>query len=445
MILVGLIAAWWFATDVVGVPGYVLPPPEQVLRALISGLSRAPWDKAGYWYHAGVTVWEAVLGFAIGSALGAIVGLVLSHWPLLGKSWYPYIVGFQSLPKVALAPLMVVWFGFGLEGKVFITAIITFFPVLVNMMAGYQAVEPERIELARSCNASELHLLTKIVIPSCLPFLFAGLGVASVLSILGAVVGEFVGASAGLGMLLMQYNQAMEISPMFAVILLLAVIGFSNELRRHADRAPLLLLGAAIDCDGATMINLNRGDHAMSTRFGRATFALTLAIGMSCWFVTAVPAQAQKKMTLVQMHPNMGIGEEVFLYAVPKRLGYFAAEGLEVDIQNSQTGMISAQALQANSAQIGTTAAAAIMTVRSKMATSSPSSTSSATPALSWWCSRTRRSRSSRHTSRETDLVGHDDHRHPSLASSSMTASTSPTSSGSSAEVGSSNSITLGS
>ncbi len=226
LIFVGLVAIWWLATDVLRVPAYILPPPEQVLRALIGGLSRLPWDKASYWYHAGITIWEALLGFAIGSAAGAFLGLALSHWPLLGKSWYPYIVGFQSLPKVALAPLMVVWFGFGLEGKVFITAIITFFPVLVNMMAGYQAVEPERIELARSCNASELHLLTKIIIPSCLPFLFAGLGVASVLAILGAVVGEFVGASAGLGMLLMQYNQAMEISPMFAVILLLAVIGF---------------------------------------------------------------------------------------------------------------------------------------------------------------------------------------------------------------------------
>ena len=225
-LLVVMVAGWWLATDVLGMPAYVLPPPGQVLRALIGGLSRAPWDKAGLWYHAGVTVWEALVGFAVGSLFGALLGLVLSHWPILGKSWYPYIVGFQSLPKVALAPLMVVWFGFGLEGKVFITAIITFFPVLVNMMAGYQAVEPERIELARSCNASEVHLLTKIIIPSCLPFLFAGLGVASVLSILGAVVGEFVGASAGLGMLLMQYNQAMEIAPMFAVILLLAVIGF---------------------------------------------------------------------------------------------------------------------------------------------------------------------------------------------------------------------------
>jgi NitT/TauT family transport system permease protein len=225
-ILVALLAAWWLASNVLGAPAYVLPPPQEVLQATIRGLSRAPWDKASYWYHGGITVWEALFGFAIGSALGAILGLALSHWPILGKSWYPYIVGFQSLPKVALAPLMVVWFGFGLEGKIFITAIITFFPVLVNMMAGYQAVEPERIELARSCNASEWHLLTKIIIPSWLPFLFAGLGVASVLSILGAVVGEFVGASAGLGMLLMQYNQSMEIAPLFAVILLLAVIGF---------------------------------------------------------------------------------------------------------------------------------------------------------------------------------------------------------------------------
>jgi NitT/TauT family transport system permease protein len=225
-ILVVLLAGWWFTTDVLRVPPYIVPPPQDVLRAAIGGLSRAPWDRGSFWYHAGITVWEALAGFAIGSTMGAILGLAMSHWPILGRSWHPYIVGFQSLPKVAIAPLMVVWFGFGLEGKIFITAIITFFPVLVNMMAGYQAVEPERIELARSCNASEFDLLTKIIIPSCLPFLFAGLGVASVLSILGAVVGEFVGASAGLGMLLMQYNQALETPPMFAVIVLLAVIGF---------------------------------------------------------------------------------------------------------------------------------------------------------------------------------------------------------------------------
>ncbi len=230
-ILVVLLAAWWLGSNVLGAPAYIIPAPEDVLRALVHGLTRAPWDHGGLWYHTGVTVWEALLGFAIGSATGATLGIALAHWPILGKSWYPYIVGFQSLPKVALAPLMVVWFGFGIEGKVFITAVMTFFPVLVNMMAGYLAVEPERIELARSCNASEWQLLSKIIVPSCLPFLFAGLGVASVLSIIGAVVGEFAGASAGLGMLLMQYNQSLEIAPLFAVIVLLGVIGF---LMSHA-------------------------------------------------------------------------------------------------------------------------------------------------------------------------------------------------------------------
>ena len=230
-ILVTLLAGWWLACHVFGAPSYVVPAPENVGRALINGLTRAPWDSGGYWYHAGITVWEALLGFVLGSAAGAVLGFALSHWPLLGRSWYPYIVGFQSLPKVALAPLMVVWFGFGLEGKVFITAVITFFPVLVNTMAGYQSVEPDRIELARSCDASEWHLLTKIIFPSCLPFLFAGLSVASVLAILGAVVGEFVGAKSGLGMLLMQYDQQMELAPLFAVILLLALIGF---LMNHA-------------------------------------------------------------------------------------------------------------------------------------------------------------------------------------------------------------------
>ncbi len=226
VILLVLLAGWWLACHVFRAPAYVIPAPENVWQAVIHGLAHAPWDRAGYWYHSGITVWEALLGFSIGSAAGAILGFALSHWPLVGKSWYPYIVGFQSLPKVALAPLMVVWFGFGLEGKVFITAIITFFPVLVNTMAGYHSVDPDRIHLARSCNASEWHLLSKIIFPSCLPFLFAGLSVASVLAILGAVVGEFVGAKAGLGMLLLQYDQQMELAPLFAIILLLGLIGF---------------------------------------------------------------------------------------------------------------------------------------------------------------------------------------------------------------------------
>jgi NitT/TauT family transport system permease protein len=216
---------WWLATHRLGVPPYVLPAPDDVLRSAIAGLSLGIFNPSSYWFHAGVTIWEAILGFVLGSVFGAVLGIALSHWTILGKVSYPYIVAFQSLPKVALAPLMVVWFGFGIDGKVLITAVITFFPVLANMMAGYQSVDPDRIELARSCKASEFDLLTKIILPSSLPFLFAGLSTASVLAILGAIVGEFVGASAGLGMLLMQYNQSLETAPMFAIIIILGLIG----------------------------------------------------------------------------------------------------------------------------------------------------------------------------------------------------------------------------
>jgi NitT/TauT family transport system permease protein len=225
IVFVSIVLSWWSAAHVFGVPTYVLPRPEDVLLALLRGLGRGPTDVAGYWFHIGVTVWEALLGFVIGSLLGAAIGLAICHWALLGKIAYPYVVAFQAIPKVALAPLAVVWFGFGIEGKVLITAVISFFPVLVNVMAGYDAVEPERLDLARSCHASSRHILTKIIIPSLLPYLFAGLSTASVLAVLGAIVGEFVGASAGLGMLLMQYNQALEIAPLFAVILILGVVG----------------------------------------------------------------------------------------------------------------------------------------------------------------------------------------------------------------------------
>jgi NitT/TauT family transport system permease protein len=187
---------------------------------------KGPFDQSGFWFHTGITLWEAVLGFLVGSFVGVVIGFAVTHWKILGRVSYPYLVGFQSLPKVALAPLLVIWFGFGIEGKVMITSVITFFPMLINSMSGYRSVEPDRIDLARSCNASEAQIFWKIILPSSMPFLFAGLGVSSVLALLGAIVGEFVGARAGLGILLMQYQQSMQIAPVFAVLIILAVLGF---------------------------------------------------------------------------------------------------------------------------------------------------------------------------------------------------------------------------
>jgi NitT/TauT family transport system permease protein len=226
LVFVATLLAWHLATTYLSIPIFVLPPPLHVWDSLVAGLSRGPFDTTGFWYHTGITVWEAVLGFLLGSAVGLALGLALAQWRMFERIAYPYIVAFQSLPKVALAPLVVIWFGFGIEGKVVITSVITFFPVLINTIAGHHSVDPDRIDLARSCNATSAQIMWKIVLPSALPFIFAGLNVASVLAILGAIVGEFVGAQAGLGMLLIQYDQSMQIAPVFAILLILCVIGY---------------------------------------------------------------------------------------------------------------------------------------------------------------------------------------------------------------------------
>lgn len=227
LLLVVLIGLWAYATRTFAVPEFILPSPQKVFGALWGGLTQ-PFDSpAGLWYHAGVTLLEAALGFILGCSAGALAGLAVAHFRIVDQVMYPYIIALQSLPKIALAPLLVIWFGFGIEPKVLITSIITFFPLLVNTIAGYRAVDAERIELARSFNASALQIIWKIRLPSALPYIFAGLNIAAVLSLLGAIVGEFVGAQAGLGVLLLQYNTEMNIAGTYAVFIVLALLGYS--------------------------------------------------------------------------------------------------------------------------------------------------------------------------------------------------------------------------
>jgi len=237
LILVLLLASWHYSTKHLSIPSFILPPPIEVWDALVAGLLTGPRDMAGFWYHGGVTVAESLLGFFIGSGVGVVVGFALARWKFLESVALPYIIGFQALPKVALAPLLIIWFGFGIEGKVLISAILSFFPVLVNSMAGYRSVDPTGIDLARSCNASEWQIFCKIILPSSLPFVFAGLNVASILAMLGAIVGEFVSSRSGLGSLLMQYQQSMQIAPVFAVLIVLAFVGYAMNIAvRLAER-----------------------------------------------------------------------------------------------------------------------------------------------------------------------------------------------------------------
>lgn len=198
----------------------------EVLRWLVRGFSEPYSSPGSYWPHLVVTLMESLIGFVGGVVVGVLCGFGLAHWPTAERVFYPYIQAFNALPKIAIAPLMVVWLGFGYEPKIWMAGILVFFPMMVNSMAGYHSVEPDRIDLARACSATRGQIFWKIIVPSSLPFIFAGLHMATVLAVLGAIVGEFVGATSGLGMLLLQYNNNMQMGGVFAILFVLGSIGY---------------------------------------------------------------------------------------------------------------------------------------------------------------------------------------------------------------------------
>ncbi|TCT06108.1 ABC transporter permease [Aquabacter spiritensis] len=224
-VLIVLLLVWQYGVVLFDVPTFILPPPTDVATALWRGLDAGLLSRGGYWLHAGVTLWEVLLGFAIGSTAGLILGTLISQVRILEATFSLYLVAIQSLPKIALAPIIVLWFGFGLTSKVIIICLLTFFPLLVNSMAGFRAVEPERIELMRAIGANAWQMFWKVRLPSALPYIFAGLDMAAVFAVVGAVVGEFVGAQRGLGVLILSMNAQMDTAGTFSVFIILSLIG----------------------------------------------------------------------------------------------------------------------------------------------------------------------------------------------------------------------------
>ena len=218
--------------NLLGIPAYVVPPTSRILSALVEGLSFPLTSPRGLYYHAGFTVLEAGSGFLIGSLAGVLLGTAISKVPVLRSILLPYLVTLQSLPKVALAPLLVVWLGFGFESKVVTVVLLAFFPVMVNAMAGFESVDMGQKELLRSLRASRWQMFRYVELPSALPYIFAGLEVATVFSIAGAIVSEFVGARKGLGVLILQRNVYLDTAGTFSVFIVLAVvaIGWSRLL-----------------------------------------------------------------------------------------------------------------------------------------------------------------------------------------------------------------------
>lgn len=198
----------------------IVPRPTEVFSALVDTLSE------GFFYsHLWVTTSEVIIGFIVGTAIGFTVGAALGISRRARAIAYPYIVAFQGLPKVVLAPVFITIFGFGIESKVVMAIAISFFPILINTMAGLTGVDPQARRLMRSLNASDWHIFTKLSLPSSLPLIFAGIKTGLTLALVGAIVGEFVGAERGLGYLLEVYSYQLEVPRVWAITVILAVMG----------------------------------------------------------------------------------------------------------------------------------------------------------------------------------------------------------------------------
>lgn len=221
LLFIAIVGVWKLATSVFGVSRFVLPPPEEVAATLAS-LVREP----DVWIvHSRITLVETVGGFAIALVSGVFTGAVLGRVLWLERAVRPWVVALQVIPKVALVPLFVIWFGFGITPKVVIAAILAFFPIMLNVMLGVRSVEPGHRDVMRSLDASRWQTFRLLDFHSTLPYVFAGMEVGIVFALIGAIVGEYLGGNEGLGYMVVVSLNALDAPRLFAVIVLLAVLG----------------------------------------------------------------------------------------------------------------------------------------------------------------------------------------------------------------------------
>jgi NitT/TauT family transport system permease protein len=221
VIFLGALWLWSLLIRLGDYPPFLLPPPSMVWRKLIVVASDGTLLK-----HAGYTAWESVLGFLIALVFGTVLGYFFAKSPFFEKLISPYIIASRGVPVIAIAPLLVIWFGFGLASKVFVSFFIVFFPMLVNTIVGIREVNADQRELMRSYQASRWQVFQLLEIPSAMPVLLAGIKVGITGSIMGAVVGEFVGSDRGLGFLVNLSKGLFDTSLMFVAIGALAAMSF---------------------------------------------------------------------------------------------------------------------------------------------------------------------------------------------------------------------------
>jgi NitT/TauT family transport system permease protein len=217
--IVATLAVWEILTRLLAVPGFILPAPSAIF---IEAVTRYPL----YLYNSWITFYEMVAGFVLAAVVGVFLAVMIVYSRVVRNMIYPQIVVLQIVPKVAIAPLLLIWAGYGMTSKVLLALLVSFFPIVVNMVTGLVEIEEELIDLCRILQSGRWQEFSKVRLPNALPYLFSSLKVASTLSVIGAVIGEFVGGSEGLGHLIIIANTELRTSMAFVSLFCLSILGF---------------------------------------------------------------------------------------------------------------------------------------------------------------------------------------------------------------------------
>jgi NitT/TauT family transport system permease protein len=215
-----LVCAWELAVYLFEIPDYILPAPSAVAKSLYNGFASGIFIA-----NLMVTAIQTLAGFFLAAILGTALGAVVAQFDIVERVVYPWLVALQALPKIAIAPLIIIWAGYGISSKIIIVALVAIFPVLVNTIMGLKSCDQGKLDLMRALGAGRWETFRSVRLPNALPFIFAGLNVAIVLAILGSIVGEFVGSKAGLGNLILEANFQFDVARIFAVLVILGAFG----------------------------------------------------------------------------------------------------------------------------------------------------------------------------------------------------------------------------
>lgn len=220
LVLTFIVLFWQFASGLFNIPDYLLPTPSAIAKEFVLEIGTL-------WSHGLTTLWEVLIGFALSVVIAIPLAILIVYSVAMERALYPLLVISQVIPKVSIAPLFVVWLGFGLYPKVIIVFLIAFFPIVIDTIVGLRSVEDDMIDLVRSMGAGPVKTFMKIRLPAALPNIFGGLKVAITLAVVGAVVAEFVGSDRGLGYLLLVATGRLDTELLFASIAFLSAMGMA--------------------------------------------------------------------------------------------------------------------------------------------------------------------------------------------------------------------------